>query len=59
MNTKTDHVFDKRSLSYHEMADVCLKTVGTEKKVFNASPGMTNEIIVIGINFRYSFVSLH
>lgn len=44
MDTENDRPFDKRSLSYHEIADVCLKTVGTEKKLFNASPGMINEI---------------
>ena len=27
-------------LSYPEMADDCLKTVGTEKKLSNPNPGM-------------------
>ena len=56
-----DRLIDKRSSSYHEMADVCLKTVGTEKKLFNTSPGMINEIIIIraGTIFRYSLESLH
>lgn len=47
MHAEIDRLADERCLSYNEAADICLKVVGPEKKLFNASAGMLNECVYI------------
>ena len=39
MHAEIDRLVDEKCLSYNETVDICLKIVGTEKKLFNTSAG--------------------